>query len=552
MRAVLYARFSTELQREASIGDQFRNCERFAAREGWQIVARFEDQAISGMKRDRAGYQALLAAAKRGEFDVLVVDDLSRLSRDEIEIKQTIRRFRFAGLRIVGISDGFDTDAKGHKIQATVRGMLNEIYLDDLAEKTHRGLTGRALEGFNAGGRSYGYRHLPIVDESRRDEYGRPRVIAARREVDTAQAVVVREIFELFAAGRSPRAIAHELNRRRIPAPRGGTWAISAIYGDRRAGVGILNNPLYVGRVVWNRSRWARDPDSGRRRRIERPESEWIVRVDEALRIVPAELWERAQARMHRRTQSAGRHPNYLFSGLLRCGTCGGPYVKVDGYRYGCSAHKDRGPSVCANGMKVAVKVADRELLAETRHAIATDEALDLFRKEASALLRASKRAPGVDADSEAELAAIEREISNMVRAIKAGAYSEALQQALTGAEAHRAALQAHIRAKASVERLPDLLPRAAALFREMVKDLDIVLAADPVRAREQVRALLGDEIRLIPRPETGTLEAQLPAGGLVRLAAKLAAGAELDNVVAGACYGHYLIVSLPASGRTA
>ena len=535
MRAVLYARFSTELQREASIVDQFRNCERLAAREGWQIVGRFEDQAVSGMKRDRAGYQALLAGAARREFEVLLVDDLSRLSRDEIEIKQTIRRFRFAGLRIVGVSDGFDTDAKGHKIQATVRGMLNEIYLDDLAEKTHRGLTGRALEGFNAGGRSYGYRHLPIVDESRLDEYGRPRVIAARREVDTAQAPVVREIFELFAGGRSPRSIAHELNRRAVPAPRGGTWAISAIYGDRRTGVGILNNPLYIGRVIWNRSRWARDPDSGKRRRIERPESEWIIRVDEALRIVPRDLWERAQRRMSRRTRAVGRHPHYLFSGILRCGICGGPFVKVDGYRYGCATHKDRGPATCSNGMKVAIRIADRQLLAETRRAIASDEALEIFRREASALLRADKQANGkTGGDLETRLAVVERELSNMVGAIKAGAYSEALQQALAAAEAQRTAIQAAIDARATVERLPDLLPRAAALFREMVENLDTVLARDPTRARDHVRALLGDEIRLIPHPERGMLEAQLPAGGLVRLAAKLAAGAELDNVVAG------------------
>ena len=549
MRAVLYARFSTELQRETSIADQFRNCERVVAREGWQVVGRFEDQAVSGMKRDRAGYQALLAAAKRREFDVLVVDDLSRLSRDEIEIKQTIRRLSFAGLRIIGVSDGFDTDAKGHKIQATVRGMLNEIYLDDLAEKTHRGLTGRALAGFNAGGRSYGYRHVPILDESTLDEYGRPRVIAARREVDQAQACVVREILEMFASGRSPRAIAHELNRRRVPAPRGGTWALSAVYGDRRTGVGILNNPLYVGRVVWNRSRWARDPDSGRRRRIERPESEWIVRVDEALRIISAELWERTQQRMSRRSAKGGRRARHLFSGFLRCGICGGPFVKVDGYRYGCATHKDRGPAACANGMKVATRLADRRLLDETRRAIASDEALDVFRREASALLRTDKRAAAEDG-TKTRLATVEREIARMVGAIKAGTYSEALRQALAAAEAERSTLEAGIALQASIGDLPDMLPRAAEIFRDLVDRLEMVMATDPEMARNHLRELLGDEIRLIPHADQGVMEARLATGGLVRLAAKLAAGAELDNVVAGACYGYYLNIMLPASGK--
>jgi DNA invertase Pin-like site-specific DNA recombinase len=302
MRATIYCRFSSEHQRESSIEDQARNCERFAAREGWQVVSRFQDKAISGTKKDRAGYQDMLSAAKRREFDVLLVDDLSRLSRDEIELKQTVRRFKFSGLRIVGVSDGFDTNAKGHKIQATVRGLINEIYLDDLAEKTHRGLTGRALAGFNAGGRSYGYRHFPIYEGT--DEYGRPRIVAARREIDPDQALIIREIFELFIRGWSPRSIAQELNRRGIPAPRGGTWAFSAIYGDKvRSGVGFLNNPLYTGRVIWNRSEWVRDPDTGMRKRKERPPTEWIVREDEALRIVSQEF-QRAPAPREARQDS--------------------------------------------------------------------------------------------------------------------------------------------------------------------------------------------------------------------------------------------------------
>lgn len=549
MRAALYARFSSNMQREASIIDQFRNLERYAEQEGWQVVARFEDQAISGSKNDRPGYQAMLAAAKRREFDVLLVDDLSRLSRDEIEFKQTVRRFKFAGLRVIGVSDGFDTNAKGHKIQASVRGLVNDIYLDDLAEKTHRGLTGQALKGFNAGGRSYGYRHLPILDESRRDEYGRPLVIAARREIEPEQASVVREIFEAFVRGRSPRAIAHDLNRRRIPSPRGSTWCISAIYGDRRTGVGILNNPLYAGTVIWNRSRWLRDPDTGKRKRTERPAAEWIQHVDESLRIVPATIWNRAQEKMTRRTHRPGRRHRHLFSGLLKCGICGGAYVKVDRYRYGCATHKDRGPAACGNGMKVALQVAERVLLGGLRQDLMNDEALELFKREVSAQLR-TEQAAEAEGSAERRLTIVEREIGHMLAAIKAGAFSDALRRELAAAEAERVALCATIEAQAAMTKLPDFLPRAADLFRDMVQNLEVVLREDSEAAREHLRALLGEEINLLPRPEDQELEAQIPGQGLYRLALKMVAGAESDNVVAGASFGHYHTICLPASGR--
>lgn len=538
MRVAIYARFSSEGQREASIDDQARNGEHYAVSQGWHVVARFDDKAISGAKRDRPGYQAMLAAAKRREFDVLVVDDLSRLSRDEIELKQTVRRFRFEGLRIVGVSDGFDTAAKGHKIQATVRGLLNEIYLDDLAEKTHRGLTGQALKGFNAGGRSYGYRHIPITDESQRDEYGRARVIAARREIDQEQAKIVRLIFSEFADGRSPRAIAHELNRLAIPSPRGGTWAVSAIYGDRRTGVGILNNPLYIGRVIWNRSRWERNPDTGRRRRAERPVSEWIVREDESLRIVHQDLWERAQTRIKRSQHRPGPKARYLFSGILRCGVCDGPFVKVDRYRYGCGRHKDRGATVCANGMTVAVRVADHALLGEIRQrkAFSSDEAMTLYRREVAVLLRAEtqERGNGDERAAVARLAALEREIANMVAAIKAGAFSDSLRTALAAAEAEREDIQGRRKNEKAMAAIPDLLPRAADTFRELLGNLETVLTEDSEGAREHLRALLGETIQLVPRPEVHTLEARVPQGGIYRLALKMAAGAESDNVGSG------------------
>jgi site-specific DNA recombinase len=99
----------------------------------------------------------------------------------------------------------------------------------------------------------------------------------------------VRWIFEHYASGWSCQRVAGELNRQGVRSPRGGTWAVSAIYGSPRKTSGILNNELYCGRYVWNRSQWLKDPDTGRRHRLTRPLAEWQT-VDRAeLRIVAAQ-----------------------------------------------------------------------------------------------------------------------------------------------------------------------------------------------------------------------------------------------------------------------
>jgi DNA invertase Pin-like site-specific DNA recombinase len=133
-RVALYARYSSEHQKESSITDQFRNCETRAAREGWTITARYEDKALSGTTADRPGYQAMLKAAKDKQFDVVLVDDFSRLSRDSVESEQARRRFVHWGVRLIGVMDGIDTADRGHKRLAGFKGIMNEQYLTDLRD----------------------------------------------------------------------------------------------------------------------------------------------------------------------------------------------------------------------------------------------------------------------------------------------------------------------------------------------------------------------------------------------------------------------------------
>ena len=150
-RVALYARYSSENQKESSITDQFRNCEQRAAREGWASRRGTRTRPSAGpppsarLPTDARGRQG-------GAFDVLLVDDFSRLSRDSMESEQARRRLIHWGVRLIGVSDGIDTAAKGHKMLTSFKGIMNEVFLDDLRDRVLRGMTGQVLKGYHGGG----------------------------------------------------------------------------------------------------------------------------------------------------------------------------------------------------------------------------------------------------------------------------------------------------------------------------------------------------------------------------------------------------------------
>lgn len=524
-RAALYARYSTDQQRQTSIVDQLRDARDRAAREGWAVVATHADEGISGSVpvAMRRGGKALLADALAGRWEVLIVEGLDRLSREIGEAEQLVKRLEHRGIRIIGTADGYDSDGRGRKVMRIARGLVNELYLDDLREKTHRGLAGQVDRGFSAGGRTYGYRTKP-------EDGGR------RMVIDENEAAIVREVFRRFAEGQSTRAIVHELNRRAVPSARGGTWAVSALQGSSTKGLGMLNNELYIGRVVWNRRQWLKDPDTGARRYVERPREEWQQREDPALRIVDEALWQavrdRARTGPARGTRTgAGAVPRTLFTGILRCHGCGAAVVAINRERYGCSARKDRGPTVCANARTIRREVLDKRLLAEVREELLAPEALRDLRREVQAELASA--VAGLDTGRDAacrRLDALQGEIGRLVDAVAQVGLSAALAARLQAAEAEQHQLQRQLAATPATA-LPTV-DEVLAPYRQQVMQLQRVLESEG--DRDQVRTLLSQLIGpvVVGHDEAGAwAEMEKPAE---RLLLQAAGGGSLE-VVAGA-----------------
>ena len=142
MRCAIYARYSSDSQREASIEDQVRVCRARAEREGWSVAGIYADYAISGTSASRPRYQQLLADAKAGRFEVILAEALDRISRDQEHIAGFHKQASFAGVRVVTLAEGDISE-----LHVGLKGTMSALFLKDLAQKTHRGLEGRAAPG---------------------------------------------------------------------------------------------------------------------------------------------------------------------------------------------------------------------------------------------------------------------------------------------------------------------------------------------------------------------------------------------------------------------
>lgn len=531
-KAGFYGRISTDKQRRESVDDQFRKCEQYAKREGWKITARYSDLGISGSRTDRPQYQAMLAAAVRKEFDVLLVDDLSRLGRDQVETEKAARRLQFHGIRVIAVADGYDSNAKSSKVHRGVKSLMNEIYLDDLRDKTLRGLEGQVLKHFWAGGRPYGYALHAITDASQKDAHGLPVRIGTRLVPHKTQAKVVREIFTLFADGHSERDIAVRLNARNVPSP-GSTWKRQTRRATGWMGSGIrvmLMNELYRGEVIWNRSAWIKNPETGQRTRRDRPQSDWKRYADETLRLVPQSVWDRAAARIAQRTRHhvrSGYVAKYLLSGLLKCGECGSHFIMADARAYSCSSFK--GGKACGNAYRVPRRPLENTVLDPIRRQLLDPNLVRLMAEEMRRYYDERMQAAQASAaEAPKELQELDARLARLRDRLKVGdpdLTADELATAIQRVEAKRAELLATSPPAKARAKVLTVLPAAAAAY---VRQVEAGLDGHPTRAaqgRMALRDLLRGHITL--KPAQGGLLAtySLHGGAVIQRAVSCGSG---------------------------
>jgi len=226
-QCAVYARVSSDRQNPLSPSDQVRKCREYADANELTVLVEhvYMDEGISGVGSDRPAFQRLLniALSPGRPFDTILVDDTSRLSRNQAQVMIVIEKLKFAGIRVIFISQGIDTQSEQSDVQVTFHGLVDSLYVKELAKKTHRGLESCAISGLHTGGRCYGYTAVAVGDRE-----------SKRLVINESEAAVVRRIFEMFASSVSLKKIAKILNSECVPAPRSksknrGTWCPTAI-----------------------------------------------------------------------------------------------------------------------------------------------------------------------------------------------------------------------------------------------------------------------------------------------------------------------------------
>lgn len=513
-RVALYARYSSDNQSVSSIEDQFRICRDQAAQEKWSVVGSYKDAAISGASVTlRPGIQALLQDAQAGKFDIVLAEALDRVSRDQADVAILFKHLKFAGVTIVTLAEGEISE-----LHVGLKGTMNALFLKDLAAKTHRGLRGRIEKGKAGGGLCYGY---DVVKRLNGD--GEP--VRGERKINEAEATIVRRIFREFAAGKSPKAIAADLNRENIPGPFGKLWGDTTIRGHVYRGTGIINNELYAGVLVWNRLRYIKNPATGKRVSRINPESEWIRTEVPELRIVDDKLWQAARRRQGEISKQFEnvtkgvrayrakhinelRRPIFLFSGLLRCGCCGGSYGIITHDRYGCLNRYRRG--ICNNGHTIRRDIIEGRILSGlSDRLVSADRVAEAVRAYAEALNSENRERRAQEALDRAALAKIERAIAGIMAAIEDGMYQPAMKARMEDIERQKAEILA--RMEQAPEDVPDIHPNFAEIYKAKVVRLTTALADPELRteAADAIRALVG-EVVLTPGEKRGEIDAVL------------------------------------------
>ena len=491
MRTAVYSRYSTDRQNESSIVDQVRICTEYATQQSWKVTEHFEDQGISGTALgNRPGVLQMREAALARRFDVLLVTDLNRLSRSE-DLSPLIQRLKFNGVRVIGVQDAFDSDARNAGMQAGFAGIMGSEFVAMVRARTWGALETRARAGRPTGGKRYGYRD---------------------NAVDVNESAVVSEIFERFAGGESYLSIAAELNRRGVASP-GSDWNRTKRRAAGWMGSSIrvmVRSDRYRGVIHWNASEWVKNPDSGMRRREARPRSEWITTKNENLRIVSDDLFERAAARIQAIT-ARGRWstapkgaPKYLLSGLLRCKVCDSHYVMSSATGYSCSGYVNG--RTCGNGSRARRDALEYTLLTPVTEGLLLPARVERMAKEMQADYVLQMKALQVRAlEAPREVQELTARIERLRERLRHGdpdMTAQDIQAAIERAESQRRELHAGRTVNGSADpsvAFLTILPRAAELLRRQIgKGLD----GDPVealKARSTLRELFCGQIDLSP-----------------------------------------------------
>lgn len=504
-RIAIYARYSSDKQSASSAQDQVERCLRLVRERGGDVPPqlRFMDAAVSGASLQRPEFERMMGLARTRKINVLVVEDPDRLSRDMADSAFLFKEMQFYDVEVISASDGMSSFSPSAKTHFLMKGFMGEAYLDNLRDKTLRGLTARFQAGYATGAVAFGFKTDPkknVVGE----------IVAHEISIDEKQAEIVRRIFREYLHGRSLALIASGLNRDGVMPPRSGKRSGTMSWSDSTVRA-MLHNEVYAGTWKFAPRKWTKVPGTNIRRPKPRSVADQPIAQDRPhLRIVDDETWSAARGRLatvrqhyvpggRDRSSSHGKATQYPFSGILACDHCGSLMFisgRGAGRRYRCTGNAKRG--VCTNRLTVLETVTRERLLEAISKTLLNDFGLAYARKVAASQVGDRVRHRDRDLKAKrAELAKCESRLRVLIEQLSEGDAADYLRQAMNELAAKAKNLKSEIAALESMSTAPVSLPSPETI-RSWMTNLGAFVRRDPLAAREYFRKIFkGSKVRL-------------------------------------------------------
>ena len=443
-RAAAYARYSSTQQQDISIEAQFARIEEFAKQNKYVIVARYEDRAISGFSSKRPGLQQLIKDAKAGKFETVILWEFARLARDRTIARNYKETFRKLGIELISVTENIPDSPEGVIIESLYEGMA-EYYSRKLARDSMRGLIQTVKQGYVHGG------YPPFGFKFVKDEKGK-----TKYAIEEKEAKAVKKIFEMAAKGEKLTNIAKWLNQNGYKPRRAQVFNIDGVRG-------ILKNPKYIGKVIFNKRR-----DRGKFNPFKE-----IIEVDAPeLAIIDEKTFIKVQQILAKNSHKPTKR-NYILKGLAVCGVCGHPLS-------GSIRNGTNGYYMCGYCWKTENK--KRTIGADKFENIVINFLKDKFQELNPEELREKLNEKIREKINATELQVLKNKleqtnfgIKNITKAIEMGAYSNELLLRLTELEQEKKKLESDIRTKLSqINSLKEItLSEAQELTKRALEDLN-------------------------------------------------------------------------------
>jgi DNA invertase Pin-like site-specific DNA recombinase len=405
MKGVIYARYSSDSQREESIEGQIRDCKSYAERNDIDIVEIYIDRAYTATNDNRPDFQRMIHDSVRKKFEAILVWKLDRFARRRYDSAHYKNLLKKNGVKVVSVMEPILEGSEGILIETLLEGMA-EFYSADLSEKVMRGQTENALKCmYNGGTLPIGY----VIDKEQ------------HYQIDPVAAPMILQAFTDYANGKSMREVANGLNLAGVRTKRGGKVSINSV-------TRMLHNRKYIGEYQY------RD----------------IVHPHGIPAIVPKELFERVQERLAKTKKAPAKfkaEDEYLLTTKLFCGKCncymagesGTSHTGIVHRYYKCVSvknHKgcDKKPVQKEWIENLVIDQIKKILFDDEMIEKLADMGMERQRKENTALPMLKR-----------QLAETEKDIRNFVDAIQQGIITESTKERLEGLEKAKRELSAQI-----------------------------------------------------------------------------------------------------------